>query len=127
MGFGGLRVGMSRAEVEALVGPPERKMGDNAWEYLTCGFGLVFGHDHRVDALLAGGDPMLNERFTVETDDGLGIGSSREQIVRIFGPPQSTSSEGQMLYYDVEGIVWGLTDDRVFQIMIRRSRPDLAR
>ena len=125
VGFGGLRLGMSAADVEAWIGPPERLTG-KAWEYPSCGFGLAFGPDQRLGALLAGGHPTLNERFTVESEEGLGIGSSREEIVDALGEPPSTSSAGRMLHYDARGIVWTLDEGgRVSHLTIRRPRPDV--
>ena len=119
-GFGGLRLGMSRAEVEAAVGPAEQVRGEDAWEYPSCGFALVFGPEQRLGALMAGGHSTLNERFSVETAEGLGIGSSREEVVSELGEPSRTSSEDQMLHYDERGVVWTLADDRVAHIMIKR-------
>lgn len=122
VGFGGLRIGMSRSEVEGLIGPPERRMGD-AWEYLSCGFALSFTTEGRLAALLGGGHPEINDRFTVRSAEGLGIGSTREELVEVFGEPSEVSSEGQMLHYSAQGMTWTLTEDRVTHVTIRRPRP----
>lgn len=126
VGFGGLRIGMSRAEVEEWIGPAERTMGDG-WEYLTCGFAVVFGSDGKIGALLAGGHPELNDLFTLRSEEGLGIGSTRQEVVGVFGEPSEIRSDGQMLHYYPEGIVWTVTDGRVSHLTIRRPRPDLDR
>lgn len=126
VGFGGLRLGMSAAEVEAAVGPPERTTGD-AWEYLSCGFALVFDRERRLAVLMGGGHPTLNERFAVESEEGLGLGSSREDVIGVLGEPTRSSSDGEMLHYDTRGIHWTLSGGRVTHVMIRRSEADPER
>jgi hypothetical protein len=123
VGFGGLRLGMRQAEVEDRIGPPERRTG-NAWEYPACGYALVFDAGGQLAVLLGGGHPLLNERFRSRSDEGLGIGSTREEIVRALGTPTRTSSEGQVLHYDGAGIEWTLTDGQVTHLTIRRRQPD---
>lgn len=123
VGFGGLRIGMERRVVERLIGPPERRTGD-ASEYLTCGFALIFGSDDRLAVLQGGGHPTLNDRFTVRSAEGLGLGSSHQEILRVLGEPDATSSQGLMLHYLAEGVVWTLTEGRATHVSIRRPRPE---
>lgn len=126
VGFGDLRVGSTQAEVEALVGPPERRQGD-AWEYPACGFAVVFDREGRAQRIFGGdgtgGGPELAERFTVRTEGGVGIGSSRQEVVSAFGEPAEARAEAdhEWLSYPGEGIQWLLRDGVVRHVTIHPS------
>lgn len=126
VGFGGLRVGMTAEELEAAIGPAEAG-APGAWEYPSCGFVVIFGqHDPGVSMFLAGhglaGGRRMAERFTARTADGLGIGSTREDVVALLGEPPP-NRDPELLGYPSQGIAWILRDGRVAHVTIGRPRP----
>lgn len=127
VGFGDLRVGSTQAEVEALLGPPESRQGD-AWEYPTCGFALVFDRAGRAQRIFGGdgtgGGAELAERFTARTEGGVGMGSSRQEVVAAFGEPAEARAEAdhEWLSYPGDGIQWLLRKGVVRHVTIHPPR-----
>lgn len=126
VGFGGLRVGMTAEEVEAAIGPAEGG-APGAWKYPSCGFVVIFGrHDPGVSMFLAGhglaGGRGMAKRFTARTEEGLGIGSTREDVVAVLGEPPP-GRDPELLGYPSLGIAWTLRDGKVAHVTIGRPRP----
>jgi hypothetical protein len=134
---GPIRLGMSQGELRAAIGLPERtNLGP--WEFLGGGFAIVFSSDHRASAIVGGdtgdldgaGDPGrpeprqrgLVEAFVARTRDGLGMGSTRAEIVLALGEPDADTTfkgGGEVLSYR-SGIDLALTGGTVVHLTVRR-------
>jgi hypothetical protein len=79
-GVDGVLKGMSKGEVEAALGPPD-KINSRWWFYLNRGIVVAFGDD---------GVPFnikCFEPFAGVTKEGIGLGSTRAQLVAAYGEP----------------------------------------
>lgn len=122
---GPLQIGMSQEEVRAAVGEAERtSLG--AWEYLSGGYAVFFDTDrHTVDAI-AGGDTgyprgALVKAFVARTREGIGMGSTRAEVVKALGEPDNDRRLGngtQELSY--QGLELVLVEGSVVHVTVRR-------
>ncbi len=135
IGIGKLRFGMSIDEMKAILGEPQRTTGYAAYEYLDQGFAVVAArNDPTVLRILCGAmaesGNMLVERFKYRTAEGIGMRSSKGEIVKAYGPPDEERhvDEGDLniieLNYKVLGAVLVLRDDQVVYITLR-PLPDM--
>jgi hypothetical protein len=103
--IGSLRSGMSIQEVIAELGQPTRT---NAAGLEFSGVGLFITP--------ANGETTLFPPFTGHTKEGIGMGSSRADVVGAYGEPPvvTTPKPGfEMLRYEARGIRFQLHDGRV--------------
>ena len=124
---GNIFLGMTRSDVRGILGP---RRGDQApWEYLTRGYALIFSDDG-VAAILGGAgcppDSALVDAFKGRTAEGLGMGSSRAQILAAFGEPQRDrrSGDAEYLTYSRIGIEFSLWRGTVSHMTIRSWPPN---
>ena len=134
---GPIRLGMSQAELRAAIGLPERT-NFGPWEFLGGGFAIVFSSDRRAAAIVGGdtgapgdfggvGEPEprhrgLVETFVARTRDGLGMGSTRAEIVQALGEPDADTTfkgGGEVLSYRI-GIDLALAGGTVVHLTVRR-------
>ena len=119
---------MNRKHTEVMLGKPERLMGDRVYEYLSHGMSVVFASDQAmgVYALLFGdmvvpGNPLVRD-CKYKTIKGVGMNSTREDILRAYGPPSSISKPGasmERLAYDKLQAFFTLRNDRVVHMEFR--------
>jgi RNA polymerase sigma factor (sigma-70 family) len=113
LGVGKVRSGMNDRQVIAELGEPDRKTGTGRiLHYTRLGMTVVFNpNTGTVQAVFAGDDngaggPMTRF-FRGRTREGIGMGSSREDILRAFGPPsevQQTQAGREWLRYPSLGL-----------------------
>jgi hypothetical protein len=122
--MGKVRDGMSVEEVIAQLGKPDGEHG-RFLEYRRLGFAVGYDRDRVVKTIMCGGssgveDP-LTLAFTGRTKDGLGMGSSRDEVVKSLGKPsevQKGPAAQETLKYSPLGLTFTLMDGKVFHMIV---------
>jgi hypothetical protein len=124
-GVGKIQAGMTSAQVVALLGEPDRKLGATL-EYSKLGLAVKSGADGKVESVMCGDVVGLNgpfvKAFNGRTKEGLGMLSSREEIVKALGEPSATKklpSGMEWLQYDALGMAFTLEGGKVHHIIVR--------
>lgn len=91
-GMLGVRFGMTKKEVESILGSSSGKFGDKGWQYHRLGFALAFDEQGKVLDFMAGSngcDPTqcLTRAFKGVTDKGIKMGSTEADVIRAYGSP----------------------------------------
>lgn len=133
-GVGDLRLGMSLPEVERKAGLPRIKKWLNdgiSYSYPSSGINVfASGDPMRVSRITAGsGFAEKNQwmrEFWGKTREGIGIGSTREQILRVYGLPEAGNvlldykpriDEGSLVYRRL-GIAFLMHENKVIRMTI---------
>src|SRR5262245_54876657 len=126
---GRIRAGMKVADVIAAYGEPQRRTA-NALSYPRLGFAVMPGPDEVVQVVMCGDvtgpNGPLVKAFTGRTKQGIGMGSTREQIIAAYGEPSETQqliSRRQVLKYNDLGITFSLERGAVHHMIVRLSAP----
>ncbi len=132
-GYGRIRFGMTREELVAAVGEPQRKVG-LAYEYLDLGFAVLLDDQGQVGCIMCGdanpsGSPLV-KRFKGQTPEGIGMGSSPEEVTQAYGEPDSRSLNPYDLRgvsttkYRTLGVDLIFCDNKLVHIVISRPRAE---
>ncbi|MDA7667866.1 hypothetical protein N8611_02540, partial [bacterium] len=126
----GVRVGkvrgqMSVDDVIAQLGKPDQESG-RFLEYRQLGFAVGYNRERVVRVVKCGGSSDVNDplakAFKGRTQEGLGIGSTHADIVKVYGEPSNGAKTigqgGEMLEFKAIGITFTLKDDQVYNISI---------
>ncbi len=121
---GKVRAGMTTNEVIAQLGKPDGEQG-RFLEYKQLGFAVGYGRDGVVKTVMCGGssgveDP-LTLAFTGRTKDGLGMGSSRAEVVKSLGKPSEVlkgPAAQETMKYSPLGLTFTLMDGKVFHMIV---------
>jgi len=118
--IGPVHSGMTMQEVVSELGPPQETNGP-ALEYWNLGFSVI-GREGKVHIVLcvnpSGQKGPFKKAFSGRTAQGIGIGSSRADVVRAYGKPSSTEiikdePEYEVLRYDSPPLYFRLRDGNV--------------
>ncbi len=132
-GVGPIRLGMSREEVKAAVGEP--KTTELAWDYPSDAFSVAFSSDGTVISVFAGiGSPSPDSdsvpeyafRFKARTPEGVGIGSTLEEVLAGLGTPSTDRKDGsgaEYLWYREAHLNVSLWHGHVYNIAIFKPAP----
>ena len=122
---GGIRAGMRTNDVIKLLGKPERSTA-NAIEYTRLGFAVMPSPDGIVQVVMCGDVTGLNgplvKAFTGRTKDGIGLGSRREELLKVYGEPttaEKLTGNTESLRYDNLGMTFTLQSGKIYHIIIR--------
>jgi hypothetical protein len=127
---GPVRAGMTMAQVKAELGEPQRTPS-NSLEYTQFGLAVMPGPDGKVQVVMCGDVTGLNgpfaKLFTGRTKEGIGMFSTRDEIIRAYGDP--TASEKmrgglESLQYEPLGITFTLEAGKVHHIIVRLRGPE---
>lgn len=125
MAVGKVRAGMRNEEVVALLGQPQRRTA-NALEYTRLGFAVMPGPDGGVQVVMCGDVTGINgplvKAFAGHTKEGIGLNSTREELLKAYGEPTSgekLSGGTESLRYDPLGITFTLEGGRVYHMIAR--------
>jgi RNA polymerase sigma factor (sigma-70 family) len=126
---GKVKAGMTEDEVAALLGPPDRVQGavmsyDRQWGFSVVGnrqkiVGVVFCGDSEPDY------PGV-KIFKGRTKEGIGMESSRAEIIKAYGPPTAAKpwAPGQeQLEYRPLGLTFILGEGKVFNMSVDFRKP----
>jgi hypothetical protein len=125
--IGPVRLGMTKPEVVAVLGEPDRipdGSEDAWWSYDRDGLAVVFALDIPPEPFvvdLQGGSiahPVEREKFRARTPNGVGIGSSRDEVVAAFGKADPHEIEDGDLIFSNAGILFRVEDDRVVWMQV---------
>ena len=125
MAVGPVRAGMRIQDLTTQLGEPERRTA-NAWEYTHLGFAAMPGPDGIVHVVMCGdvtglGGPLV-KAFTGRTKEGIGLGSTREELLKAYGEPSSIEKfrgGTESIRYDSLGITFTLEAGKVYHMIVR--------
>jgi hypothetical protein len=135
-GAGPVVLGMSEEEMERAMGKPAQppagiKGSRYEWAYPDKGMAVPFtkAEPRKAGVILAGHafgvQPVVSEgEFPWRTEEGLGMGSTADEVQRAYGPPEADEQphaqpHWRLLSYTSRGIQFGLSDGRVVWIVVR--------
>jgi hypothetical protein len=120
VGIGGVRGGMTAQEVIAELGEPAKTNG-NRLVYSQWGLWVGLGKDDGSVVNL-----QCRDSFAGHTKEGIGIGSSQEEIIQAYGKPhnQNSPKAGRVtLFYGKLRTRFFLKDGKVDAIMLVLGNP----
>ena len=121
---GKIRTNMTIPQIIAMLGEPDKRMG-GFLHYVRSGFSVI--SDPRGESLRSVfcGDAMgrngpMVKAFKGHTEAGIGMGSSRAEIIRAYGLPSevSPSASNEALRYETLGMSFTLVRDQVVFIVV---------
>jgi hypothetical protein len=133
-GIGPLRIGASRAEIEAIMGPADESRVLNEWAvsfYRRYGLALGYGGSRRLvdfinigTGIFAGVAPM-SDRATLRslfvTLLGVRLGDARAVVLERHGTPNRTSTNREGVeFVDYHGIMFALAEDGLIHIVVTK-------
>jgi hypothetical protein len=125
---GKVRLGMTQQEVIAALGNPDRNSG-SALQYLQYGIEVVLNGERGVKSIICGDEngpdsPMV-KAFTGHTEEGIGLGSTRAEVVKAYGEPTKTEQRSQHegLWYRPQGLVFMIGAGKVEYIQVNLRDP----
>lgn len=123
---GKVKKDMLSDQIVAELGQPDRKSGKTGsiLEYTRLGF-AVFTTPDGVPAVMCGdssgaGGPLV-KAFKARTKEGMGMGSTRDELVKAFGTPTKTEQlprNGETLEFKPLGLRFTLQDGKVHHIIV---------
>ena len=121
---GKVRGGMTIQKVVAELGEPDNRQG-RILNYLRFGFSVIPSKDDIVRVVMCGdsevADSPLVTSFQGRTKEGIGMKSSRADVIKAFGQPTTVKpwQPGQeQLAYKSVGLTFTLEKDKVFHIIV---------
>ena len=122
---GPMRSGMTVRQVIAELGEPERRPS-NSLEYTRLGLAVMPGPDGIVQVVMCGDVTGINGPFARvfkgRTKEGIGMFSTREEVIRAYGEPTvSEKMRGglESLQYEPLGMTFTLEAGKVHHIIVR--------
>jgi hypothetical protein len=122
---GPIRAGMSTQQLVAAIGEPTRRTA-NALIYPKLGLAVMPGADGTAQVVMCGDVTGLQgpfvKAFRGKTSEGLGMESSREEIIKALGEPTETETFGggqEALRYANQGITFTLQRGKVHHMIVR--------
>jgi hypothetical protein len=121
---GKVRAGMSLQEIQKELGPAQRR--GNALEYSSFGFAVMFDSNGTVNAVMCGDVTGINGPFVTgfkgRTKEGIGMRSTRDEVVNAYGQPtvSETFPRGlESMQYPVLGVTFTLEGGQVHHLIVR--------
>lgn len=123
---GKVKAGMNEIEVAAALGAPEKMQGDVMIYDQHLGLSVVCNRQKIVGAVFCG-DSLPEypgvKIFKGRTKEGIGMGSSRDDLIKAFGKPAtdqpwSRGSKREQIIYPNLGLTFTLARGKVFHIMV---------
>jgi len=120
--IGPVHSGMKQQDVVAVLGEPNSRK-DGVLEYHNLGIALLPGKGGFLKTVIFfnGGQPF--KPFGGHTTEGVGIGSSRAEIIKAYGEPAKIESARgfpgrSTLVYKTQGINFHIQDDKVYKMAV---------
>ena len=129
VGLGPVRFGMSRDQIESLLGKPDDYSADKTkLGYMSRGFVLTVSHRSGLKNISCISQMLNLERvrdFAGKTKEGIGIGASLKEVEKAFGKPDRDEGHDAMnkrLVYDKLGLEIQFVEDKVVNIDLSEVR-----
>ncbi len=123
MSVGQIKAHMTMQQVVGAVGEPRNKTA-NAWDYPQLGL-AVMPKDGVVLAVLCGDVTGINgsyvKVFSGRTKEGIGLRSTRDEVLKAYGPPTETQGKPgglESLKYVNIGITFNLEGGKVHHMIV---------
>jgi RNA polymerase sigma factor (sigma-70 family) len=119
---GKVKAGMTEDDVITTLGEPERKQGEVLIYDKRFGFSVVCSRQKIVGAVFCGG----GVDFKGHTKEGIGIDSSRDDLIKAFGQPTSAkpwATDQEQLEYKPIGLTFVLQKGKIFHIIVNLRKP----
>jgi hypothetical protein len=128
---GKIRAGMTTQQVIAELGQPQRRTA-NALEYTRLGLAVLPDTNGIVKVVMCGDVTGINgplvKAFAGRTREGIGMKSTREEVIKALGEPSGTErfpGAIESLKYDRLGLTLTTEGGKVHHLIVRfRSEPD---
>ena len=126
-GIGSIEIFMEPEEVVSAAGQPdERKAEGSWWVYRDPGVIVLFplpGESHHFTLLLKLHKKLLAPRVPPRTAEGIGLDSTKDEVIAAFGPPEQSQDFGERVHYGYpsKGIDFALRDGRVEEITVSQD------
>jgi hypothetical protein len=121
---GPIRAGMTTQELFAALGQPQRRTA-NALDYPKLGLAVVPSPEGIAQVVMCGDviglDGPYVRAFTGRTPEGIGMRSTREEVVKAYGRPSETRGNPggtEALKYEALGMVFRLQANKVHHIAV---------
>ncbi|MHC4726652.1 MAG: hypothetical protein ACYS17_05430 [Planctomycetota bacterium] len=137
VGIGPVRFGSSKSEIIEHFGQPEtekiRAEGTKLNYVASKGLGFTVDAELGLQKIQCWSDnwptelPFAVTTFTGRTKEGIGIGSTREQIIAAYGQPDRTSTDSnkgiiQGLHYDELRIEFAIWQDKLISMTLQAPK-----
>jgi hypothetical protein len=133
VGIGPVKFGMSRQEVEKLLGKPDgvQELGKNGFVHMNYGsrgyfIGVSKVYGVAMISCVSQAESAVRVRdFSGKTDKGISLGASMADIIRAYGEPNSkrTNMGSTFLDYGKLDAQFTLYNDKLVGMMFNRPRP----
>jgi len=128
IGIGLIKLDMTSEELINAMGKPVYKYG-KLFSYILLGMDVILGKDRRVEHISAGDSwcsDLLKDVFKGMTDKGVGMKSTKREIITAYGEPASYSDDSgvEMLYYKNLGMTFHLRNGKVTNVYLSRTVKD---
>lgn len=116
VGIGKVKFGMTAKEVQSVLGKPD-DIDDTGIVYWRLGLSIYIfkGTVNSITCIGVSGMPGFKP-CTARTSKGIGIGSTREQIIEAYGKP--TSDYRNVIKYEAIGATFMVSEDGVTETML---------
>ncbi len=122
---GKIHAGMTMDQVVAALGEPPRRTG-KALEYPKLGLAVLPGPDGLADAVMCGDVTGVNgpfvKAFTGRTAEGVGMLSTRDDLLKAYGMPSQDQKNAfglESIRYDALRLAFTLEGGKVHHIIVR--------
>lgn len=122
---GKIHAGMAMKQIVATLGEPPRQTG-KALEYPRLGLAVLPGPDGLVEFVMCGDVTGISgpfvKAFTGRTKEGIGMLSTRDEVLKVYGPPTADEKMRlgfESLRYDPLGITFTLDGGKVHHMVVR--------
>jgi hypothetical protein len=122
---GKVHAGMTLDQVRAELGEPQRTT-PNALEYTSLGFAVMPGPDGVVQVVMCGdvvgNNGPLVKNFNGRTKEGIGLGSTREEVTKAYGEPSNDEKfpgARESMRYDPLGMTFSTENGTVHHMIVR--------
>ena len=126
---GPIRAGMTVDQVNRVLGAPAHTL-PNALDYPKLGLAIMPGADNIVQVVMCGDVMGIRgpyvQHFTWRTKEGIGMNSTREDLIKTYGDPtvQDKFRGGlESLAYQLLGITFTLEGGKVHHMIVRLGQP----
>jgi outer membrane protein assembly factor BamE (lipoprotein component of BamABCDE complex) len=126
IGVGKIKFGMTVKQMKDILGKPDVAATGISYMYSELGIEIVAKDTVTISTIYCGNphgktEPIIKameKACKFKTAEGLGIGSTESQIVKLFGEP--SKRRGNQLIYKNKRMAFFLTDDKVIGIILMK-------